>query len=99
MKEFFKALKDSILKLEEREHKIISKYAHHKLKKYHKWNRAIFLLVLAGGLMLAAAYFYLAVPYWELFVIILVIIILSAFKFSTTHHEIYHKEFKKRKIR
>jgi len=99
MKEFFKAVKDSIVTLEEREHKIISKYTHHKLKRYHKWNKAMPILVLIGGLALAAAYFYFELPYWELFVIILIIMILSAFKFSTTHHEIYHKEFKKRKIK
>ncbi|MBW2979971.1 hypothetical protein KY360_00960 [Candidatus Woesearchaeota archaeon] len=99
MKEFFKAVKESIVKLEEREHKIISKYAHHKLKKYHKWNRAMPILILIAAITFAAAYFYFEVPYRGLFVLILVIMVLSAFKFSTTHHQIYHKELKRRRIK
>ncbi len=98
MKEFFKALKESIVKLEEREHKVISKYAHHKLRKYHKWNKAMPAFVLIASIVLAVGYFYIELPYRGLFVLILAILILTTFHIFKTHHKIYHKEFKKRKL-
>jgi uncharacterized membrane protein YfcA len=98
MKNFFRAIKKSIIELEERERKIIEKYTHHKLKKYHEWNRAMPVLVLSTCLVLAAVYTYFWLPYRSLFYVILILLLISTYKVFTIHHKIYQKELKKRKI-
>jgi uncharacterized membrane protein YfcA len=98
MKNLLKAMKDSLVKLEERERKIIEKYTHHKLKKYHEWNRAMPVLVLSTCLVLAAVYTYFWLPYRPLFYTILVLLLISTYKVFAIHHRIYQKELKKRKI-
>jgi hypothetical protein len=91
-------MKDSIIRLEERERKIIEKYTHHKLKKYHEWNRAMPVLVLLTGLAIAAVYVHFLLPFRPLFYVILALLIISTYKVFAIHHRIYQKELKKRKI-
>jgi fatty acid desaturase len=99
VKEFFRALKHSITKLEEREHKLISKYAHHKIRKYHKWNQTIPFFIFICSAALVVAYYYSGLPYFTLVLIIALIITLVTYHTFNVHHRIYHKEFKKRKIK
>jgi len=99
LKEFFRALKHSITKLEEREHKSISKYAHHKLRKYHKWNQAIPFFIFIACALLAVAYYYSGLPYFNLLLLIMLIMVIVTYHTFNVHHRIYHKEFKKRKIK